>query len=218
MIDDDINSAARLIAGCGDVSAWLLIALEIAVSYLAAHIEGSRTFPNRAELREQLMAISRLRQWPLAALLEGAAGAEGIDADEWERAIRALHPISLAAERAAEGVRSGRGRDEHRLNPDGLSIPVLCAAIVAIAWEEVRHEPVPHTSHAAHLACAALWQRAGGKMESWGKSLNGWRWHLQTAKKVPYQQLGALRDMIVAAQTRVKLKGVFLDSRTAASE
>ena len=109
-----------------------------------------------------------MKQWPLAAMLERAARAHGIDTVEWERAIRALDPILVAAEKAADGVRSGRGRDQHRLNPDGLSIPVLCAAIVATAWHQVRHEQCHIRATRRIAPCAALWQRAGGTTESWG--------------------------------------------------
>jgi hypothetical protein len=93
---------------------------------------------------------------------------------------RLLNDLSAAEQR----IRSGKGRDKHLPNPEGLSPRELCGAYIAVAWQEVLNRPVPHTSAAAHEASPPLGAAAGGDDDEarWGNTLGAWRGHLQRAK------------------------------------
>jgi hypothetical protein len=172
---------------------WLDTALSGAMIQLRPLLAHAAAYPTRDELRARLGKVREaaeelaksLRDPVLLPLLAEGPGKIGQLKDKELAQFRNTLENRLLPDVSAEGkrIRSGKGRDRHLPNPDGLSPRELCAAYIAVAWQEVRNRPVPHTSRAAHEACQQLWTAAGGDDKArWGNTLGAWRGHLERAK------------------------------------
>jgi hypothetical protein len=172
---------------------WLDTALSGALVQLRPLLAHAAAYPTRDKLRTRLGKVREaadelakaLRDPVLRPLLAEGAGKIGQLRDEELAQFRntlesrVLPAVSAAGKR----IRSGKGRDRHLPNPDGLSPRQLCAAYIAVAWQEVRNRAVPHASRAAQEACQQLWTAAGGDDKArWGNTLGAWRGHLERAK------------------------------------
>jgi hypothetical protein len=172
---------------------WLEPALSGAAIELRRVLEYATAYPTRDELRTRLGKVHEaaetlakaLRDPVLLELLTTGSEKLGQLRDEGLAQLRAtlenrlLNDLSEAEQR----IRSGKGRDKHLPNPEGLSPRELCAAYIAVAWQEVHKRPVPHTSAGPHKACQQLWAAAGGDDKTrWGNTLGAWRGHLERAK------------------------------------
>ena len=209
---DGIGEVCLLICTGAPVPAWLPEAVQRAVDYIAGIIEGATQYPTRKEITKRLAdvraAVELLRretQWPVGTLMETAGKDIGVTWQDWSNVAAALDTLDRAADAVASGVREGRGRDRHVPDGDGLGEAAICATCVAAFWRETHGADAPHTSASAQAACAALWRAAGGADRSWGASPNGWRPHLQAAKQTDPARLAAIADMILGAQTRVRI-------------
>lgn len=208
-----VARAAALIAGAADAPGWLPTMLRAGVDYVRTLRAGEAAMPDRAALRARCAALVEALElveretdaWPIWMMLEDAR-APDVDAAAWMAAHAAIPILLTAARGARDSIRVGSGPDAHELDRAGLTAQELCAALVVVAWREVRGDCARHTARAVHDSCETLWRVAGGGGRRWGSNRGGWRVHLETAKAAHAAgRLAIIMDMVAAARTSERL-------------
>lgn len=108
-----------------------------------------------------------------------------------------------------ETGKTKRGRGKTRL-PGAEKPEVLCALVVAEAWNFVRRKYPGARNRDAAQAASALWAvSCGSEKKSWGNSLSGWRQYFETAlsDKLAAQRAECLR-ILRAVHAHAKVLGV----------
>jgi hypothetical protein len=183
---------AILIAGLpSSLPDWLMPGLRRAASGIVSAKRKQDEYPgrNRNAQRAEWQRlrgechdlVEMLDDYPAILALTDASGFDDLDGHRDAR--HGLLALTKQLDAAIAKTPEGKGR--HKAYT-GTSPQLACAIYVAVAWQEIRGTPAPHTSAAVHAACELLWQIAGMPPRARAgaeESLKGWREHVLKAKQ-----------------------------------